>query len=243
VSPIDEEDEVAETRKAQRQIVYQLEPLIRAEVKESPVTQETLKVEYWKDEYVRRATDIWGQDARSRDYPDLLPPVVSRIDELVRDILVASIVGKVRVRQEEMVEQHRAGTNNKESIIKLIRQDPDATYEKYRGLFVNRVSDQWQNDTSPEAILLRKTHPKLLESVERLISGIVVEAVPARERLSANKGSDGFGEGDSPTGFHYKFYQIGFWTMCFLVLVMAGCWYWNVKYLRAYIAAQRRLRE
>ncbi|MGA2255132.1 MAG: hypothetical protein ABSG53_10760 [Thermoguttaceae bacterium] len=48
----------------------------------------------------------------------------------------------------------------------------------------------------------------------------------------------GYGDGDSPYAFYFKVYQIGFWGLFFLLIVMAGCWYWNIKFLHQYYIAR-----
>ncbi len=52
--------------------------------------------------------------------------------------------------------------------------------------------------------------------------------------------ADGYGHGygDDPYGLYYTVYPIGFWGLVIIAIIMAGCWYWNIKYLRAYYNAR-----
>ena len=257
---LDRNNERAKILKAQNQLADRLEPEIKAKIEKSQVTKETLETNYWKDAYIQRMTVIWEQDRLSKDSPKIMSPVVDRIENKVIDILAPirkSTMDVVRIHQNEIVEQHCAGKHGKESIVELARQDPDVTWDpdiaqaKYSKLLFDRASSQWQSNPSPEIGRLRGMYPKLLPSVEKLIAEIVADAIasnqdaPIAEEVARPNSwhpvgdGDGFGEGDSPYGFYYKFYRIGFWTLLLLVIVITACWYWHIMYLRAYIASQR----
>ena len=48
----------------------------------------------------------------------------------------------------------------------------------------------------------------------------------------------GHGYGDDPYGLYSTVYPIGFWGLVIIAFIMAGCWYWNIKYLRVYYNAR-----
>jgi hypothetical protein len=53
--------------------------------------------------------------------------------------------------------------------------------------------------------------------------------------IGPGSGSDG----DAPDGTALRFYRIGFWALLFMLIVMSGCLYWNIKFLRYYYLARK----
>ncbi len=216
----------------QNRIVDDLKLEISEEIKKAMATQGNQEVSQWADEYGRRATTAWKKEPRSGKYPELLPPVVERIGKLTAGLLSAiqaSIRERVLARQMAIVEEHRFGTSETESIVRRIDDDPDATQLEYEAMFLERVLRQWQGDESEDAVQLLREYPDLLPEVKDLIRLIVAL------RMARKAGPTG----DNPTGNNIEFYRMGFWFLLFAIVVMIGCWYWNVRYLRAYIAARR----
>jgi len=219
--------------KIQNGIVDSLKLDIAEEIEKAVVTQGNQDVSHWADEYTQRSKAMWKQVPLSGEHPDLLPSVEERIRQLTAELLSAatqeSMRDRVLARQMAIVDEHRFGTSEAESIAQMIDDDPNATQTKYETLFLERVLHQWQSGESEVAVGLRRGHPDLLSEVKDFI-GLIVS-----RRMARKSGPTG----DYPTGGDSEFYRIGFWCLLFMVIVMIGCWYWNVRYLRAYIAARR----
>ncbi|MGO9109125.1 MAG: hypothetical protein ACLP9L_07830 [Thermoguttaceae bacterium] len=257
----------------QNSIIDRLQPEMTEEIDKAVRDGGDVDLAHWRDLYARRATATWKENELSAEFPDLLPSVLQRIDGILVRLRVGmypSLEYGARLRQEEMVEEHLLGLTGKENIGERMKHDPAARYSSYRDMFIQRVTAQWQEDMSPEVKLLRERYPQLLPSVVRLISGLVAEALG--DRLYSGRGfgngpgfgsgsgygngpgfgngwgggngsGDGDGDGNHPGGSYFKVYAIGFWGLLFLTITMAGCWYWNIRFLREYylarIAAER----
>jgi len=89
----------------------------------------------------------------------------------------------------------------------MINSDPEATQSRYRTMYVDLVTNDWQGDESQEVRRLRETCPHVLPVVERLISGIVADAILANAKAAKDNGpgrghgsDEGSGMGDSGAG-------------------------------------------
>ena len=160
--------EYSKILEAQNRIVDQLEPMIREETGKACDEGQPLRLSARTEKYVQETTVQWQQSPLSSMSPNLLPPLVQRIEGLVAETW-------------EGASRHTKGNADQQP--KPIGED--------RG-------------------------------------------------DSREEGGDEDGFGWDGKGLHIRAYQIGFWTVLFLLFVQSGCWWWNIKYLREYIAARRR---